>query len=90
MNITPTQAAGLAVVCLTAYNALFDVAKLEPGQSLFVSGGSTAVGIAAIQLAKAIGCKVTATASGKNEELVKSLGTDVVRPINVRLGTCLF
>ncbi|CAL1704181.1 unnamed protein product [Somion occarium] len=77
MNITPTQAAGLAVVCLTAYNALFDVAKLEPGQSLFVSGGSTAVGIAAIQLAKAIGCKVTATASGKNEELVKSLGTDV-------------
>ncbi|CAL1704180.1 unnamed protein product [Somion occarium] len=59
MNITPTQAAGLAVVCLTAYNALFDVAKLEPGQSLFVSGG------------------ITATASGKNEELVKSLGTDV-------------
>ncbi|KAI0078196.1 NAD(P)-binding protein [Panus rudis PR-1116 ss-1] len=76
-NINPTQAAGVSLVTLTAYQGLFDVGKLEPGQSLFVNGGSTAVGAAAIQLAKAIGCKVTATASGKNEEYVKSLGADV-------------
>ncbi len=77
-NITPTQAAGVALVALTAHQALFEIAKLESGQSLFVNGGSTAVGASAIQLAKAIGCKVTATASGKNEEFVKSLGADVV------------
>lgn len=76
-NITPTQAAGIPLVALTAYQVLFEIAKLEPEQSLFVNGGSTAVGLAAIQVAKALGCKVTATASGKNEELVKSLGTDV-------------
>ncbi|GBE82508.1 hypothetical protein BKA93DRAFT_761220 [Sparassis latifolia] len=75
-NITPTQAAGFGVVGVTAFQALFRVAKLEPEQSIFVNGGSTAVGAVAIQLAKAAGCKVTASASGKNEEYVRSLGAD--------------
>ncbi|KAI0933956.1 hypothetical protein AcW1_005634 [Taiwanofungus camphoratus] len=75
-NVTPVQAAGITLVGMTAYQALFHVAKLEPEQHLFVNGGSTAVGAFAIQLAKAIGCKVTASASGKNEEYVCSLGAD--------------
>lgn len=82
-NINPTQAAGIALVAQTAHQALFDIAKLEPGQSLFINGGSTAVGYSAIQLAKAIGCKVTVTASGKNEDFVKSLGADVVSTLVV-------
>ncbi|KAI0086310.1 hypothetical protein BDY19DRAFT_960779 [Irpex rosettiformis] len=75
-NLKPTEAAGLALVGLTAYQCLFNIAKLEPGQSIFINGGSTSVGIAAIQLAKAIGCTVTVSASGQKEELLKSLGVD--------------
>jgi len=75
-NITPTQAAGLALAPLTAYQALFKLGKLQPGQHIFINGGSTAVGSSAIQMAKAIGCTVTATASAKNETFVRSLGVD--------------
>ena len=78
-NATPTQAAGLGIAGLTAYQALEDIAKLEAGQSVFVNGGSTAVGSFAIQLAKAKGAKVAASASGKNEQYVKDLGANEVR-----------
>lgn len=77
-NLKPTEAAGLALVGLTAYQCLFNIAKLESGQSIFINGGSTSVGIIAIQLAKAIGCTVTASASAPKEELLKSLGVDHV------------
>jgi NADPH:quinone reductase-like Zn-dependent oxidoreductase len=69
-------------VAVTAYQALFDVGKLQPGQKVFINGGSTSVGIYAIQFAKAIGCEVHASASGKNEEFLKGLGVDKV------LGFC--
>ncbi|RPD55791.1 NAD(P)-binding protein, partial [Lentinus tigrinus ALCF2SS1-6] len=75
-NVTPTQAAGFGIAGLTAYQALEDIAKLEEGQSVFINGGSTTVGSFAIQLAKAKGAKVAASASGKNEEYVRNLGAD--------------
>ncbi|TFK93483.1 NAD-P-binding protein [Polyporus arcularius HHB13444] len=75
-NVTSTQAAGFGIAGLTAYQALEDVAKLEAGQSVFINGGSTAVGSFAIQLAKAKGAKVAASASGKNEQYVRDLGAD--------------
>lgn len=74
----PTEAAGLALVGLTAYHSLFNIAKLEPGQNIFINGGSTSVGVAAIQMAKAIGCTVTASGSSKREALFKALGVDTV------------
>lgn len=77
-ELSPTEAAGLSLAGLTAYQALFNIAKLEQGQHLFINGGSTAVGIAAIQLAKAVGCTVTASASEKREPLLRSLGVDHV------------
>lgn len=77
-SLSATQAAGLGLAGLTAYQALFAVAGLEAGQHLFINGGSTAVGMYATQLAKALGCTVTVTASGKKEELVRSLGVDNV------------
>lgn len=76
--LKPTEAAGLGVVGLTAYHALFNMAKLEPGQSVFINGGSTGVGLAAIQMAKSIGCTVTASGSTQREALFKSLGVDTV------------
>ncbi|KAH7882516.1 NAD(P)-binding protein [Phlebopus sp. FC_14] len=47
-----------------------------PNETVFINGGSTAVGIYAIQLSKALGLRVVASASGKNEAFVKSLGAD--------------
>lgn len=63
---------------MTSYQALHKIAKLEPGQTIFVNGGSTAAGAFAIQLAKVIGAKVVATASGRNEEFVRKQGADEV------------
>ena len=78
-SLTPVEASGVLGVALTAYQALFEVAKLrqEPGQSVFINGGSTSVGMYAIQLAKSYGLKVVASASGRNAGLVEQLGAEV-------------
>ncbi|KAI0639459.1 NAD-P-binding protein [Trametes polyzona] len=75
-GITATQAAGFCLAGQTAYQAIVDMANVEEGQSVFVNGGSTAVGSFAIQIAKARGARVAASASGKNEAYVRSLGAD--------------
>lgn len=64
---------------MTSYQALHKIAKLESEQTILVNGGSTAAGAFAIQLAKAVGAKVVATASGRNEEFVRKQGADEVR-----------
>ena len=84
-TIPVNEASGIALVAITAYQALFDVGKLQSGQKVFINGGSTSVGIYAIQFAKAIGCEVHASASGKNEDFLKSLGVDKVLEI-LQLG----
>lgn len=75
-NTSFTGAAGFTLAGETAYQALFEVCQLEAGQSVFVNGGSSSVGAFAIQIAKAKGCRVVASASGKNEDFVKALGAD--------------
>lgn len=77
-HIKSTDAAGITLAGNMAYQALFEVAKLEEGQTVFINGGSSSVGAYAIQFAKAKGLKVWTSASGKNEEYVKGLGADVV------------
>lgn len=77
-NVTPVQAAGVTLAGQTAYGALLDCGKLEAGQTVLINGGSSAVGAFAIQIAKAKGAKVVATASGKNEAFVRRLGADEV------------
>ena len=77
--LSPVEASGVLCVGLAAYQALFEVARLrqEPGQSVFINGGSTSIGIYAIQLAKAYGLKVVASASGRNAKMVTELGAEV-------------
>lgn len=70
------EAASLPVASLTSYQAIFDVAGLSAGQTLLVHAASGGVGSIAVQLAKARGCRVIGTASGRNEEFVRSLGVD--------------
>src|SRR2546423_4686802 len=75
--LTYVEAAAVPVVALTAWQALVDTAKLSGGQTVLIHGGSGGVGTFAIQIAKARGARVIATASTANQDLLKQLGADV-------------
>ncbi|KAJ6493701.1 hypothetical protein C8R47DRAFT_1119437 [Mycena vitilis] len=75
-DVSAVEAAGLTIVNATAYQAVVETLHVESGQTVFINGGSSAVGLAAIQIAKSIGCKVVATASAKNKDLLLGLGVD--------------
>ncbi|OCP19784.1 MULTISPECIES: NADP-dependent oxidoreductase [unclassified Ensifer] len=77
-NLSMEEAASIPLVGLTAWQALVEVARLKPGQKVFIQAGSGGVGTFAIQLAKHLGATVATTTSARNAELVKSLGADVV------------
>src|SRR2546430_2190419 len=76
-SIAYDEAAAVPIVALTAWQALVDSAKLGAGQSVLIHGGSGGVGTFAIQIAKARGAKVFATASTPNQSFLKELGADV-------------
>jgi NADPH:quinone reductase-like Zn-dependent oxidoreductase len=71
------EAAAIPMGALTAWQSLVDVAKLQPGQTILIHGGSGGVGSFAIQIAKARGARVIATASTANQDFLKQLGADV-------------
>lgn len=77
-GLTMEEAASLPLVGLTAWQALVEMARLKPGQKVFIQAGSGGVGTFAIQLAKHLGATVATTTSAANAELVKRLGADVV------------
>lgn len=72
------DAAALPTVAGTAWQALFEVAKLEAGQTILVHGGAGGVGNFAIQFARAAGARVIATASGDGIAVAERAGADVV------------
>jgi NADPH:quinone reductase-like Zn-dependent oxidoreductase len=76
-SLTYVEAAAVPVVAMTAWQALVDTAKLSAGQTVLIHGGSGGVGSFAIQIAKARGAKVIATASTANQDFLKQLGADV-------------
>jgi NADPH:quinone reductase-like Zn-dependent oxidoreductase len=76
-SLSFVEAAAVPMGTLTAWQALMDVAKLQRGQTILIHGGSGGVGSFAIQIAKARGARVIATASTANQDLLKQLGADV-------------
>jgi NADPH:quinone reductase-like Zn-dependent oxidoreductase len=72
------QAAAVPVGALTAWQALFDIAHLEAGQTLLVHAAAGGVGSMAVQLAKIKGCQVIGTASARNAEFLQDLGVDTI------------
>ena len=76
-SLSFVAAAAVPVAALTAWQALIGAAKLKAGQTVLIHGGSGGVGTMAIQIAKARGARVLATASTSNQDLLKELGADV-------------
>jgi NADPH:quinone reductase-like Zn-dependent oxidoreductase len=72
------RAAATPLAALTAWQCLFDKARLEKGQTVLVHAGAGGVGHFAVQLAKWKGAKVIATASSANSDFLKKLGADQV------------
>lgn len=70
------QAAAMPVVSLTAWQALFDEAKLSAGQTVLIHAAAGGVGHIAVQLAKWKGAYVIGTASGPNENFLRKIGID--------------
>jgi NADPH:quinone reductase-like Zn-dependent oxidoreductase len=77
-NLTFAQAAVVPISAGTALQAVEDVGRLKPGQSVLVLGASGGVGSYAVQLAKAIGAEVTGACSTGKLDLVSGLGADHV------------
>src|SRR5436309_6420478 len=70
------KAAAVPLAATTAWQALVEKAGLSAGQTVLIHGGSGGVGSFAVQIAKARGAKVIATASSANQDLLKQLGVD--------------
>jgi NADPH:quinone reductase-like Zn-dependent oxidoreductase len=70
------HAAAVPLAATTAWQALIEEARLTAGQTVLIHGGSGGVGTFAVQIAKARGAKVIATASTANQDLLKQLGVD--------------
>ena len=77
-DVSYQEAAAIPVAAVTALQSLRDAGKLEAGQKVLINGASGGVGTYGVQLAKALGAEVTAVCSGRNAELVRSLGADHV------------
>jgi NADPH:quinone reductase-like Zn-dependent oxidoreductase len=76
-SLSFSDAAAVPLAALTAWQALIDIGKIQSGQTVLIHGGSGGVGSFAIQIAKARGARVIATASTANQDLLKQLGADV-------------
>src|ERR1700757_51967 len=70
------RAGAVPLAALTAWQSLFDTAQLQPGQRVLIHAGGGGVGHFAVQLAKWKGAYVFATASTKNQDLLRELGVD--------------
>jgi len=75
-RLSHAEAASVPIGALTAWQGLFDRAKLQPGERVLIHGGAGAVGIFAIQLARSRGAHVITTVSARNIEFVIGLGAN--------------
>ncbi|MGZ4966250.1 MAG: NADP-dependent oxidoreductase [Chthoniobacterales bacterium] len=76
-SLSFVEAGAVPLAALTAWQALIKTAGLTSGQKVLIHGGSGGVGSFAVQIAKARGARVIATASTRNQDLLKQLGVDV-------------
>lgn len=77
-ELTHVEAAALPLAGLTAWQMLVEVARVKPGMQVLISGGAGGVGHLAVQIAKALGASVTATARPEKHAFLRQLGADRV------------
>jgi NADPH:quinone reductase-like Zn-dependent oxidoreductase len=75
-GVSYEQAAAIPVAGLTAWQALFDRAGLERGQTALIAGAAGGVGHFAVQFAKHAGARAVGTGSSSNRDFVLGLGAD--------------
>ena len=84
-GLSVRDAAGVPVEFATAHDCLFEFGRLQPGETVLIQAGAGGVGLAAVQLAKAAGATVMATASSDQRlQRLREYGLD--HPINYRTG----
>ncbi|MFE6051882.1 NADP-dependent oxidoreductase [Kitasatospora sp. NPDC056446] len=77
-NLDFTQAAGLPLAGLTAYQALTRALELKPGETVLVHAAAGGVGSLAVQIAVALGARVIGTAGDRNHDYLRGLGAEPV------------
>jgi NADPH:quinone reductase-like Zn-dependent oxidoreductase len=78
-NISFDDAAAISMVGMTAWHMLVGRAKIKPGQTVLIMGGTSGVGMAGIQIAKLYNCTVIATAgNGEKMDKCSEIGADYV------------
>ena len=82
-GLSDVEAAGLPETFFTVWSNLFDRARLQAGETLLVQGGSSGIGVTAIQMAKALGVRVIVTA-GSDDKCAACLKLGADHAINYR------
>jgi NADPH2:quinone reductase len=82
-GLSPLEAASLPETCFTVWSNVYDRGRLAPGETLLVQGGSSGIGVTAIQMAKAMGNRVFATA-GSDEKCAACVKLGAEKAINYR------
>ncbi|MCU1221651.1 MAG: oxidoreductase, zinc-binding protein [Candidatus Angelobacter sp.] len=76
-NLSYEEASAVPASALTAWQAMVNQGKLKPGQRVLIHAGAGGVGVMAIQIGKAFGAYVAATASTRNQDFLRDLGADL-------------
>ena len=77
VGLSDTEAASLPETFFTVWSNVFDRARLKAGETLLIQGGTSGIGVTAIQMAKALGAKVIATAGSDEKcQACMKLGAD--------------
>ncbi len=82
-GLNMVEAASLPETFFTVWQNVFHIARLQAGETLLVQGGSSGIGVAAIQLAKALGARVIVTA-GSDEKCAACVAIGADHAINYR------
>lgn len=82
-GLDDVAAAALPETFFTVWSNVFDRARLQPGETLLIQGGSSGIGVAAIQMAKALGARVIVTA-GSDEKCAACLALGADHAINYK------
>ena len=82
-GLSDVEAASLPETFFTVWQNVFEIARLQPGETLLVQGGSSGIGVTAIALAKAFGCRVIVTA-GTDEKGAACVALGADHAVNYR------